>query len=304
MNARSVFATVLRVVVTVAMLAWVLSHEEVRDGLRTSTFQRPWFLLGAVLCAAGAAFVAAWRWLCCLRVCDCALPFSTVLRISLAGDAAGLFSVGPLGVDAIRIALGVRQLPEKKAALVTSVALDHVSAMPVMIALGIAILATLGLSPETNRMTAITVVAATAVFFGIGFTLRAVKRELHDRILTYVKQRVFSRGAAKAALISVPLVALHFGIFWCAAAALPLEAPPLGLLGAIIVADTIAALPISIGGLGVREKSFELLLHNWYGTPAALAIKASLAGVAVLALWAIAGAAFMPFRKAKQSANS
>lgn len=304
MTARTVVTTGLRAAVTIALLAWVLSRDEVREGLRTTHFQKPWLLAGAALCAAAAAFLAAWRWLCCMRACDCALPYATVLRISLAGDAAGLFSVGPLGVDAVRIALGAKQLPEKKAALVTSVALDHLSAMPVMIALGVAILATLGLSHETNRITAITIVAATAVFFGIGLTLRAVRRELHDRILAYVKERVFSRGAAKAALISVPLVALHFGIFWCAAAALPLEAPQLGLLGAIIVADTIAALPISIGGLGVREKSFELLLHNWYGTAPALAIKASLAGVAVLALWAIAGAAFMPLHKGKKSADS
>jgi glycosyltransferase 2 family protein len=304
MNTRAIIATVLRAAVTIALLAWVFSRDDVREGLRTTHFQKPWLLAGSVVCAAAAAVVAAWRWLCCMRACGCALPFTTVLRISLAGDAAGLLSIGPLGIDAVRIALGAKQLPEKKAALVTSVALDHLSAMPVMIALGIAILTTLNLSPDTNRNTAIVVAASTAVFFGVGLTLRAVRKELHDRILAYIKERVLSRGAAKAALISVPLVALHYGIFWCAAAALPLEVPPLGLLGAIVVADTIAALPISIGGLGVREKSFELLLHNWYGTTPALAIKASLAGVAMLALWAIIGAAAMPLRRTKHSANT
>jgi glycosyltransferase 2 family protein len=297
MNTRIVLATVLRAAVTIALLAWVLSHDEVREGLRTTKFQKPWLLVASLVCAAGAAFVATVRWRYCMKVCDCELPFATALRISLAGDAAGLLSVGPLGVDAVRIGLGAKQLPDKKAALVTSVALDHLSALPVMIALGLAILATLGASPELNRISAIVVAASVVAFFGAGLTLRAVRRELHDRILAYVKQRVFSRGAAYAALISVPLVALHFGIFWFAAAALPLEAPPFGLLGAIIVADTIAALPISIGGLGVREKSFELLLHNWYAVSPALAIKASLAGVTMLALWAVAGAAFMPFRR-------
>ena len=297
MSARTVLTTVLRAAVTIALLAWVFSRDDVREGLRTTTFQRPWFLVGAAACAAAAAFLAAWRWLCCLRACDCALPYSTVLRISLAGDAAGLLSVGPLGVDAVRIALGAKQLPDKKAALVTSVAIDHMSAIPVMIAFGIAIVATLGFSSEINRATALTIAVSGCAFFAVGLVIRAVRRDLHDLLLSYVRERLFSRGTAKAALLSLPLSTLHYGVFWCAAAALPLDVPPHGLLGAIIVADTIAALPISIGGLGVREKSFELLLHNWYGIAPALAIKASLAGVVVLAIWVVAGAAFMPLRK-------
>ena len=82
--------------------------------------------------------------------------------------------------------------------------------------------------------------------------------------------------------------------------ALPINAPAPGMLGAIALADAAASLPISIAGLGVREKSFETLLSLWYGIAPAMAVKVSLTGLAVLALWAAAGAVcLLAFREKK-----
>ena len=299
MTARAALGTVLRAAITITLLAWIFSRPEVREGLHAAEFQRPWWLLAGGVCGGAAALLSAWRWQACLRACDCELPFLTVLRISLAGNAAGLVSVGALGEDAVRVALGARQLPERKRALLASVALDHVSAVPVMGLLAALIVGGIGLSAELNRATGIAIAIASVLFFGIGLSLRCFRRELHNRILAYVKARLFSPGAGKAMLISVPLMLAYHGIFWCAAAALPLAANPFGVFAAFVVADSVAALPVSIAGLGVREKSVELLLFKWYAVAPALAVKASLTGLAILALWAAIGVACLPLRGQK-----
>ncbi len=295
--ARTVLFTLLRAIITLALLAWIFSRDEVREGLHAAKFQHPAWLLGALFCGGAAALLSAWRWDACLRACDCAMPFSTTLRISLAGNAAGLISVGALGDDATRVALGARQLPSRKGALLASVALDHISAAPIMIVLAAFIVGGIGLSAEMSRATTMTLIGSAALFLGFGLSLRLFRPQLHARILAYVKQRLFSPHAGKAMLISIPLLVFYHGVFWCAAAALPLPANPYGVFGAFVVADSVAALPVSIAGLGVREKSIELLLFKWYAVPPALAVKASLSGLAILALWAAIGAACLPLRK-------
>jgi glycosyltransferase 2 family protein len=303
MSTRAAVITLLRVFITAALLWWVFSHEEVREGLHAAHFQKPWWLVAGVFCGGVAALLGALRWQACLRACDCALPFSTTLRISLAGNAAGLLSVGALGDDAVRVALASRQLPEKKRALLASVALDHVSAVPVMLVVAALIVGGIGLSAEMNHATIVTIAVSAALFFGTGIILRFIRPELHARILRYVKAKLFSPGAGRAMLISIPLQLAYHGIFWCAANALALSANPFGLFGAFVVADTIAALPVTIAGLGVREKSIELLLLQWYAVPRALSVKASLTGLAILALWAAIGAACFPIRRKKEDAK-
>jgi len=78
--------------------------------------------------------------------------------------------------------------------------------------------------------------------------------------------------------------------------ALAAAAPTGGLAAAIVIADMLAVLPITIAGLGVREKAFESLLGRWYDVPPAPAVLGSLAGFAVLAAVAAAGALLLPLR--------
>lgn len=299
MTGRTLAVWLLRLAVTSLLLAWVFSRAEIRDGLTAAEFRQPWWLLGAFVCGGATAFLSAVRWQACLRACDCVLPFGTVLRVSLAGNAAGMLSVGSLGDDTVRVALGSKHLPDHKAGFVASIALDHMTPLPALAVLGAVMLAGVDFSPETTRTGTIIGIVTLAVFFAAGLTLRVYYRSLHDRILGYLAKRLLSRGAAAGILISVPLLLLYHGVFWCAARALPIPADPIGLFGAFVVADTVAALPVSIAGLGLREKSIEILLHNWYGIAPALAVKASLSGLAILALWAVIGVVCLPLRRLK-----
>ena len=61
------------------------------------------------------------------------------------------------------------------------------------------------------------------------------------------------------------------------------------LLAAMPIVDTAAGLPISVSGLGVREKTFETLVHALTGLPGAMAVSASLAGWLMGMVWGLIG---------------
>jgi uncharacterized membrane protein YbhN (UPF0104 family) len=64
------------------------------------------------------------------------------------------------------------------------------------------------------------------------------------------------------------------------------------VMTAMPVIDAISGMPVSIAGVGVREKLFEVLMADLAGVPAGTAVAASLAGFACNTLWALLGALF------------
>jgi hypothetical protein len=61
------------------------------------------------------------------------------------------------------------------------------------------------------------------------------------------------------------------------------------IFAAMPIVDAVAGLPISVSGLGVREKTFETLVHALSGVPEATAVSASLAGWLMGVIWGLLG---------------
>ena len=55
------------------------------------------------------------------------------------------------------------------------------------------------------------------------------------------------------------------------------------------IVDVVASLPISISGLGVRERTFDFLLNQLTGTPTGMAVAASLIGFVFHSFWGLIG---------------
>jgi len=55
------------------------------------------------------------------------------------------------------------------------------------------------------------------------------------------------------------------------------------------VVDAMSAMPVSISGIGVREKTFEILMNDLAGLPAEVAVSGSLIGFACSLVWAALG---------------
>lgn len=296
MKPRVILAWLVRLAATVGVLTWVMHHDDVREGLHAAQFVHPGWMVAAFASGGIAAICAAWRWHLCLRACDCALPFGTVLRISLAGSAAGLWSIGSLGVDAVRVTLASRRSPARASDVLASVALDHVSALPAFLALSATVISVLGVPATLNRNAMISIgsIALVCLVFALG--VRAFHRAWHDRFVSYTLTKLRAPGTGSAALVSLPLLIANYGIFVCAARSFDVHAATIGLFGASVIADSIASLPITIAGIGVREKAFAVLLGSWYGVPTALAVLTSLSGLMVLAMWAVVGVLAFPMR--------
>jgi len=103
--------------------------------------------------------------------------------------------------------------------------------------------------------------------------------------------------ARKAVLLALASSVLcHLGyifVFYCAAKcyeAPDVPAPTYVEFCAIMpVVNTITALPISLGGLGVREGLFQIFLNQLTGVPEAEAVVISSTGFLVTALWGVLG---------------
>jgi hypothetical protein len=52
---------------------------------------------------------------------------------------------------------------------------------------------------------------------------------------------------------------------------------------------TIASLPISLSGIGVREQLFQNVLSGMFGTPEGLAVMISITGFLIVVFWGLVG---------------
>ncbi|RYD28266.1 MAG: flippase-like domain-containing protein [Verrucomicrobiaceae bacterium] len=280
----------LKAAVTIGLLGWLFTRPEIRHGLDGALHLKAGWLAAGFLSAGLGQVFAAWRWGSALRMVGLRLPWATLFRLTLIGTGAGFLSIGTLGNDAVRVALAARRLSRSRTPLIASIGLDHVAAFPGMLLLGLLALHSLHGSITVESGAGWALLGALVVFFGVGLSLRKFRPDLHGKMLRFVLDRATRRGLLRTSLISLPMLGFHFGTFLCAARAAGVRTPAADFMAVAGVADAVASLPISVAGLGVREKAFETLLGRWHGVPAADAVALSLAGLGLVMIWGIAGA--------------
>ncbi|MFM7182857.1 MAG: lysylphosphatidylglycerol synthase transmembrane domain-containing protein [Verrucomicrobiales bacterium] len=280
----------VKLLISAALLAWLL----IRPGMENfpalvASADLRW-LAPAILCGALNVIFCAWRWHVCLRGVAIALPFHQTARISLAANAAGYFSIGTLGNDATRLLLVARATTGGSLPAAASLAMDHAASIPAMLVLLAAALVPLGLAPTLNPGTTPLLLLSFAAIVAAIVIVRLKWKTMHARILAFLRAGATWRVMAIAAALSFPVWFCFAGIFYCAARALGHDLPALSFAGICAIADAVASLPISIAGLGVREKAFQSLLEMSHGVPAAGGVAISLLGFGILLLWAAIGA--------------
>lgn len=293
MTARTRISWWLRCLVSIGLLAWLLTRPELA---RLGTQWRglnPWWILAGLLCAGLSLALGAWRWQACLQALNLHLPLERVFRITMTASVAGCFSLGALGTDLAKVLLAGRDLHGRHGAILSSLALDHASAVPcVALMVGTAMLAH-GTIPSMHiPAMSVVLTIGSAVIIALALASWKFKR-FHLEILRILADRTTWRGFAIAVLRSVPMWFAYGGIYYCAARAVGVVVPVAGFAGVIAMADGVASLPITIAGLGVREQALQWLLGQWYAVPPASAVALSLTGfslsLAAAALGAICG---------------
>jgi len=287
MSRRRLLLT-LKGIVSLALLGWVLHAILTRDGIdalgaRLAQLSMPWLAVAvAVQMAAIGAGIARWREL--LGAHGMRLPFSFLLRSYLVGRFVGTFTPSTAGLDAYR-AWDVARHTGRRGAAAGVVVTEKLVGL-----LGLSLACLLLLPFGGGRLFGDAALAAATVI-GLGAAvglcvlrrpscldgwlgrLPATVRDRAARLLQAVSAREL-RAPVVARSVSLSLLGhlLTSAVFVATALALGLSTEPMALLvvGNAIVVATL--LPVSVGGVGVREGVAVALL----GTVGVAALDATL----------------------------
>ncbi len=295
----------LRIVVTVGLLAIVFSGidwDGVRDGLLEGD---PWWFAAAVAALVAALVVGALRWRALLEIAGIHLSAGQLGRVYAVSTFSQTFLPTTVGGDVARSLLVTRNGPDL-ARTASTVVVDRAGGLAGLLAVAwIAIVA--GSSPVPHHAVAglgwatLGVVLATAVIVVLllrrpAWFLRLIPaRGLETaRNAGRVARDVVRNPGALVVLLTTSTIFQALVAFqvWALARCLG-DHPSFGAAAVTLTLVTFATLiPLSIGGFGIREGSYVVLLASvGIGTTNATLI--SLGTVVVLLIASLPGAVLM-----------
>jgi hypothetical protein len=307
---KKAIMTTVQVLVTVGILCWVF-HDPVQRGRMWEALRhaKPGWLFLGFLCYAVVEILAAGRWYLLLRVQGVRLPLWRVVMLFMLGIFFNMFMPGGTGGDVLKIYFLLREVPEKdkKAKSVLAVLMDRLIGLLALIIISATII---GLQYNWLKTTAISrhltwvmlmllVSALGAIMFsfvvsGFGLARKLPKRmPMRDVMIDLaVAYNAYARAWPASLLALVGSFGVHFSTFFlfvCAARALSVPISTGALLTVMPIILTLASLPISVGGTGVREMLFVNLLGPLCGISQPVATMLSLTGFMLNAAWGLIG---------------
>ncbi len=304
----------LKLALTGLCLWWAFSQVK----FDRSVFTRPgavdyrWLAAGVALAGTSIVFLGM-RWWFFLRGQSLPVSLSRAVELTMIDSLFSLASVSGLGGDAARILLLMRDHPARRLVIAMAVMADHLA--------GLVSLAVLFFIISVARFDAIVdqsilgrgVIHFAWFYLGGGLALvlmifvcasPPVHRRIHgnNRFARWPMMRKIPeiydgyrknwRHALAGLAVSFLMLFTYFSSYYCGMRAVGGKAEYAVVLSAMPVVDSISGLPISIAGVGVREKLFEVLMKDLAGVPPETAVAASLAGFACNVFWAGLGALF------------
>jgi len=277
----------LRILASVVMLALLLTRAPVRASLPAWTSRSTAWLVAALVATLLGVVLAALRWRQVLVTLGVRAQVRTLLSLYLAGQFVGNFLPSTVGGDVLRFSrLSARtgDSPDSFA----SVVLERLTGwlvLPVITLVGLAVnpgLRHLGVASDVALLTSLATLAVLALVI-VGTGNRWLGRRLAGRAGWWRFAGAVHLGVEhfrRRPLAALGVLAVGFAYQLVVVAAAFLAARALGLtigLTAVIAfmpAVAIAqVLPISLGGLGLREGAFVLFLHPLgVSTPDAVAL--------------------------------
>jgi len=309
---------ILQAAVTLALLAWIFSSRRLREEsvalLRLADWR--WVLAGWL--AAGCNELAgAVRWWCCVRLAGLPVAFRRAAALHFVGLFSSLFLPGSIGGDAVKIAWLAAEFPSRKIGGVLAVLMDRLSGLVTIMATMLVIV-WMRLEWFQQSPHAAALFRGAMIFFAMSalglflwwLTSRPRLLRLHPpwlpmraRILeiacvfdTFLKG---GRWAAATIALSSTAFAFFALTYFCAAQALRVPVAFLDLFTMMPVIDVITMIPITLSGMGLREKTFETMLGALCGIPSSAAVLVSLGGFGLASAWALLGAPVFSLYRAR-----
>jgi len=262
-----------RFITSAAILALLLSMMPLSDLWDTLTQLSLGVWSTAVLVFVAAHVVGTVKWNLLINLGQRKIPFGAALRFYFAGLFANLFLPSMAGGDVIRAGMAIRHSQEKEAVILGSL-LDRlldVGALAVLIAGGVLLAPDVLASEGQSALRWVGIVFAGAALGGLGLLLlplpkrtpeplaRLILRARHTiRELIKRPQRALA-GFVISLFIQGTFILLN--AYLAAAVGIDVALPAWFL--AWPLAKISAMLPISLGGLGVREAALAALLGRF-----------------------------------------
>ena len=293
--ARSIW---LRVLVSVALLVLVATRIDLgvaADRLSEGSWG---YFLAAVIALFTSFVVGALRWHVFLSATDIDAPSLGVVRAYLIGTFTNNFLPSQIGGDVTRTWVVSR--PGTRIRAGTTVVCDRAMALACLIAVAWLAYATNASDTPIELVVALATCTAAAMVVGAGaalvFQSERVRRRMPVRLHRPGREvraaaRACTRGVVlrRTFLIGLGFQGLVVLSTWLVALSFGLSVPFATLAVCLAPVLIVSVLPISIGGFGVREASYVVLL-GYAGVSATDAALLSLASAAAFAIASLPGA--------------
>ena len=308
MTIKKILITLIQALVTGALLWWIFHDPAKRHQMVDALGKaNPLWLIPSFLCFGLVLVCSAFRWQLLMKVQGISIKWFRVWQLVMIGMFYNLFLPGGTGGDLIKIFYAVKEAPRSKSAVFLSVVVDRISGMFALILVSVGVFASFHEILMTQPMVRAFLLTVGIIFSAFVVLIRVgliidryhLASRLPDRMPGHAAildtARAFSvyardwKAIVAAVLISLPLNIFIFGTAIFSAFAFKGNPGAAAMTSVIPIVNTISSLPISLAGIGVREKLFASMLHSMYGTPEDLAVLISITGFALVVMWGLIG---------------
>ncbi len=260
---------IIKTLISVGLLALVFSRVDISQTWKHFQSLSLPFVAFALIYYTGCQWLSCWRWQVILRSCGYFLPISSLLTSYFAGMFLNIFLPGALGGDFYRVYRVAKETKDSEAALV-SVFMERFTGL-----FALSSLAVLGLVPAFKIIGSWDIIF---LFFGcVSALVGGVTLIVSPRLLILAEPwlQKFGLNSLSARLAKIQILFRQFAqnrqalmlsislslvltlaiVFYHYLIAMQLKIPIsyLELLVFIPIVAVITLLPISLGGLGVKE---------------------------------------------------
>lgn len=324
---KGLLIVLLKLAVSGGLLYYLMKGQDlggdILPRLRLMLVHWDWLVAG-LACIGISTWLHAWRWQALLKAQGEPAPAGLINRVNLVANFFNLSPLGSAGGDAYRLLALLSRSGYRRLPVVVSLVLDHMVGMAsvalVFLLFGAAFADHWSLHSQAVR----SLVSGFSVFMVVSllFMLLSVWSfspglyawgEQRMKFLRHEKVKQFCsacdairhswKRTLESLIASVAMYFAHFLAFYCSARAISESPPLLDVMAAMPVVDSLAGLPISFAGLGVREKTFETLMGALSGMGEAAAVSASLAGWLMQVFWAMIGGLLFLFERRSRPAS-
>lgn len=294
----------VRLLVSVVLLGLIVSRLDLARAAEILASAHILLLMLAVLVGYAGRFTAAFRWWILLRAMKARVPYRGVVRLSFIGMFLHFLPAGSVASEVARV-YGMNRTTSDLAGSFASVLVDRLFGLGALILVGLVglVFAPAGVPPILSNLAWL----GFAGLFAAGYVMMspAARRTL-DRLLSRIRlepvrirlakvhahlDQMRSSSVLMGWSIVAALVNTGFRILptWFVAMALSIDVSLTHLFIIIPLIYLAAQIPISVGGLGVREIGWVALLRV-VGVPAPDAILMSLVLAAMIFVISLPGA--------------